>query len=129
MQVKINYYIPKKKITNNEFMIAIKKIILQNIINLENELDKKSVSSDIEESGLNNDSIKNYIISDESEIESSIEEDIDDEDNLKINDILDSILEESKRKNTLLLDRIIKKENFNNYEEILNNKKKEFEKN
>ena len=48
--------------------------------------------------------MKNNIISDESENESSIEEDIDNEENFKINDILDSILEESKRKNTLLLD-------------------------
>ena len=82
---------------------------------------ENSDSNNKEDSELKNESIKSYIFSDDSENESSINNDKVIENNFKINDILESILVECKKKNTLLLDRLIKKDNFNNYEDILNN--------
>ena len=61
----------------------------------------------------NNDNISDYSESDE-----NIEE--DDENDLEVNGILDSILQDKKKKTSLLFDRLIKLDSFNNYEDILN---------
>ena len=187
---KLNYYIPKRKITGNDFLVALQSIlnfneiknnkiirkdfvtrtlikialsisdsnfnwitydyfkneelkiickdinlydynVADNILKSVNDLEEESNKEEINTEAFND--ISNYnndinIISindndEEEENSNSIENENDEQNNTKESNF-EILLEDSNRSNTLLLDRLLKKDNMDNYKYIIDDIRK-----